>query len=191
MIRVIGGTKKGKLLEVPEGITRALTDRIKTSIFDLIKDFIPNATVLDLFGGSGSFAIEALSRGAKSATINEIDEKATDIIEKNLYSTNLISKARLMNRDAFRYLKAAKTKESYDIIFLDPPFPFTQKEKQYLLSMALDMLNKENIDSLLIFRYPKNEIHVNVKGIEVFSKNYGISKVGFYKKSMPVSENIT
>jgi 16S rRNA (guanine(966)-N(2))-methyltransferase RsmD len=182
MIRIIGGTQKGKKIAVANLITRPLTDRIKTSIFDLISNFIPNSRVLDLFGGSGGFALEALSRGAKAATIVDLNLEAIEIINKNVLNTKFFNKATVLNRDAFKYAKAMKSKESYDIIFLDPPFPFTLKEKQHLLSLCMDLLNEENPDSLLVFRYPKGEIHSSNKGTEVFAKKYGISEVSFYRK---------
>jgi 16S rRNA (guanine966-N2)-methyltransferase len=183
MIRIIGGTQKGKKLDIADTITKPLTDRIKTSIFDIIREFLPNSKVLDLFGGSGSFALEALSRGAKKAFIVELNPEAIEIIKKNVLNTNFYNKSTVLQRDAFIYAKAIKSKEDFDIIFLDPPFPFSVKEKQHLLSLCLDLLNTKNPDSLLIFRYPKDELHSNNKGVEVFSQNYGISKVSFYRKS--------
>jgi 16S rRNA (guanine966-N2)-methyltransferase len=183
MIRIIGGTQKGKKLDIVDTITKPLTDRIKTSIFDLIRDFIPKSTVLDLFGGSGNFALEALSRGAKKATIVELNFEAIEIIKKNVLNTNFYNKTTVVKRDAFIFAKAIKSKESFDIVFLDPPFPFSNKEKQHLLSLCLDLLDKNNPDALLIFRYPKGEMHSNNKGIEIFAKEYGISKVSFFRKT--------
>jgi len=183
MIRIISGSQKGKKLNVADKITKALTDRIKTSIFDLLKDFIPESRVLDLFGGSGNFALEALSRGAKNATIVELNPKAIDIIKNNVLITNFFNNTKIVNRDAFKYTKAVKGRESFDIIFLDPPFPFTIKEKQHLLSLSIDLLDNNNPNALLIFRYPIRETHTSTKVTEVYAKNYGISKVSFYRKT--------
>jgi 16S rRNA G966 N2-methylase RsmD len=99
-------------------------------------------------------------------------------------NTNFYSKTTVVKGDAFKYAKTIKSKESFDIIFLDPPFPFSLKDKQHLLSLCLDILNDNNPDALLVFRYPKGETHNNAKGIEVFSKNYGISSVSFYRKTL-------
>ena len=183
MIRIISGSQKGKKLGVADKVTKALTDRIKTSVFDLLKDFIPKSKVLDLFGGSGNFAIEALSRGAKNATIVELNIKAIDIIKNNILITNFFNNTKIVNRDAFKYAKSVKGRESFDIIFLDPPFTFTMKEKQHLLSLSIDLLDKNNPDALLVFRYSKREIHASTKGVEVYAKDYGISKVSFFKKT--------
>jgi 16S rRNA (guanine966-N2)-methyltransferase len=184
MIRIISGTQKGKQLYVVDLITKPITDRIKTSIFDLLHDFIPNSNVLDLFGGSGNLALEALSRGAKTAIIIELNSEAIEVINKNVINTKFTDRTKILKRDAFKYAKTVKGKEVFDIIFLDPPFPFSIQEKQHLLSLSLDLLDKKNPDALLVFRYPKAEIHNNNKGVEVFSKVYGISKVSFYKKSL-------
>lgn len=183
MIRIIGGSQKGKKLEVADIVTKPLTDRIKTSLFDLIKDFIPNSRVLDLFGGSGNFALESLSRGAKKAIIVELDPKAIEVIKANILMTNFFNKSEIINKDVFKYTKAVGGKEFFDIIFLDPPFPFTVRDKQYLLSLSINLLNIKNPDALLIFRYPKSEIHNSTKGVEIYAKNYGISKVSFYRKT--------
>ena len=183
MIRIISGSQKGKQLNVADSVTKALTDRIKTSIFDLLKDFIPNSRILDLFGGSGNFALESLSRGAKNAIIVELNPKAIEVIKNNILITNFSKNTQVINKDAFKYSKTVKGREVFDIIFLDPPFPFTIKEKQHLLSLSIDLLDKNNPDALLIFRYPKKEIHTSTKGVEVYAKDYGISRVSFYRKT--------
>ena len=99
MLRIIAGEKKGLTIEVPSS-AKPITDRIKTSIFDLIRDFIEGAEVLDLFSGSGNFAIEALSRGANRAVIVEIDDRAVDIIKKNIIKAKYNLKTDIFKMDA-------------------------------------------------------------------------------------------
>jgi 16S rRNA (guanine(966)-N(2))-methyltransferase RsmD len=119
-MRIITGTAKGKKLKTPIQGTRPLTDRIKTSIFDLVRDFIPNSNVLDLYAGSGSFGIEALSRGATSAIFVDTAKKAIDCIKENLLNTKLHEKAKVIKAKVNDFL--VQTPEKFDLIFLDPPF---------------------------------------------------------------------
>lgn len=74
--RVIAGTAKGKKLLALEGTTRPITSRIKATVFDLLRELLTGANVLDLYAGSGALGIEALSRGANKATFIEMDESA-------------------------------------------------------------------------------------------------------------------
>ncbi|HOY46403.1 MAG TPA: 16S rRNA (guanine(966)-N(2))-methyltransferase RsmD [Candidatus Dojkabacteria bacterium] len=179
MIRVIAGKFKGKKLLVPKS-AKPITDRIKTSIFDLIKEYVEGVNVLDLFAGSGNFAIEALSRGAKKAVIVENDPEALGCIRTNLDKCNLKLQADVIKADALNYLKIPKA--TFDIIMLDPPFPIPVENKIRLLRLALKHLNN---NGLLIFRYPAHE-NIKIKdseGIIIYTKKYGISQVAFVTKA--------
>lgn len=181
MIRVITGTAKGKKLLVPDGITRPITDRIKTSLFDLIKDFLPGASVLDVFAGSGALGIESLSRGAGRATFVEHDLKALQIIIKNLENTGFSDRATLRKQDAFQHLHVLEDNgESFDLIFADPPFILTAEEKQRILELLPPLLKK---NGLIVFRYPGKEAYPEkIGGLSLaYSKKYGESKINFYK----------
>jgi 16S rRNA (guanine(966)-N(2))-methyltransferase RsmD len=95
-MRVIGGKAKGTtLLSVPGESTRPILDRVKTALFDTIRPILEDASLLDLFGGSGSVGIEALSQGASHATFIEINAKAVSVIRKNLEKTRLLESAQV------------------------------------------------------------------------------------------------
>lgn len=179
MVRVITGSAKGQQLDVPKHITRPLTDRIKTSIFDIITPYIINAHVLDLFAGSGAFAIEALSRGAKSATLLDINEKAIEVIKSNLRKTKLLKSATVIKQDAKKF--ANKSKSKFNIIFLDPPFPMDKKNT--LLPPVAKLLSN---NGLLILRTPiqeqapKTVEFINSVLLKEYEKEYGVSRVTFY-----------
>lgn len=179
MIRIIAGDKKGLKLEVPPS-AKPITDRIKTSIFDLTRDFIKDSIVLDLFSGSGNFAIEALSRGAKSAYIVEMDDKAIQIIKFNIKKVNYVDKTNIYKTDVLKFLKNNEIK--FDLIMLDPPFPMNKDVKKTCLNQSIKKLNN---DGLLIFRYPKIEKYINdeIEGNIIYKKNYGISEVLFINKN--------
>jgi 16S rRNA (guanine966-N2)-methyltransferase len=119
-MRVVAGTARGtKLLAVPGDTTRPILDRVKTSLFDILRPRIEGVTWLDIFGGSGSVAIEALSQGASKATILDLEPKAIETIKKNLTLTHLSEKAEVRLTDCFTYLRNCQ--KSFDFIFVAPP----------------------------------------------------------------------
>ena len=120
-MRVISGSARGrKLLSLEGEATRPTTDRVKESMFNLCMDYVRSAAVLDLFAGSGALGIEALSRGAEKCTFVENASDALDVVRKNLENTRLSDAAHIHRGDAISFLD--KTKETYSLIFLDPPY---------------------------------------------------------------------
>lgn len=120
-IRVIAGSAKGRKLKlVPGDTTRPIMDRVKESLFNIIGRDILNAVFLDLFAGTGSVGIEALSRGAAKAVFVDIERKALQTIEENLNLTKLDKKAVIKRSDAFAFLKQPPA-EPYDFIYIAPP----------------------------------------------------------------------
>ena len=118
-MRVITGKAKGVVLKTPEGLlTRPTADRVKEALFSAIQFSLPGARVLDLFAGTGQLGIEALSRGAKAAVFVDHRREACRLVEENLRRTRL--EGRVIQADYLSYL--ARTKETFDLIFLDPPY---------------------------------------------------------------------
>lgn len=119
-MRVIGGSAKGTQLQaVPGDTTRPILDRVRTALFDILRPRIADSNVLDLFAGTGSIGIEALSQGARSCTFLDLERKAIETIEKNLAATHLSHQATVKHMDAFRYLRTSK--HSFDLIVIAPP----------------------------------------------------------------------
>ena len=120
-MRVISGTARGLKLDSLDGLTtRPTLDRVKESIFNMLFDKPVSANVLDLFAGSGGMGIEALSRGASFCTFADIEKKAVDIVSKNVSKARFSDRAKIVNSD-FRQL-LGNTTDSYDIVFVDPPY---------------------------------------------------------------------
>jgi 16S rRNA (guanine966-N2)-methyltransferase len=120
-LRVISGTAGGLHLKSPKRhMLRPTQDRIRQVIFSSLADFIPNARVLDLFAGTGSFGIEALSRGAASATFVEQDREAVQCIRDNLAHCHLTG-GDVRQGDALAYLDGTAG-NNFDLIFADPPY---------------------------------------------------------------------
>jgi 16S rRNA (guanine966-N2)-methyltransferase len=119
-LRVIAGTHRGRRLEAPPGRdTRPTADRVREALFSILGS-VEGMRVLDLFAGSGALGIEALSRGAASATFVERDRRAADVIRANL--EGLGGQAEVVVRDALAWLKAAPAGPGYDLVLLDPPY---------------------------------------------------------------------
>jgi 16S rRNA (guanine966-N2)-methyltransferase len=120
--RVIAGTAAGRRLRAPGPGTRPLADRVKQTLFAILEPDLPGAAVLDLFAGSGAAGIEALSRGAGSATFVERDGTAIRVIEDNLRATGLAGPAATVVRaDALAWLAAAP-EAVFDLVIVDPPY---------------------------------------------------------------------
>jgi 16S rRNA (guanine966-N2)-methyltransferase len=104
-------------------------DVVKGAIFSSLSDFIVGARVLDLFAGSGALGIEALSRGAASATFVESDRRAVASIERNLEMTKLTGDVQSM--DVFRFLDRFAAAGVYDLILADPPYAKVPGERDF------------------------------------------------------------
>ena len=143
-MRVITGKARGVNLKTPDGMqTRPTTDRVKEAMFSIINFDIPGARVLDLFGGTGQLGIEALSRGAKSATFVDSGDAACKLIKENLRRTKLEADAKVIRSDYLDYLK--RCREQFDIIFLDPPYAEVFLENSLKRIAEIDILQSGGI----------------------------------------------
>jgi 16S rRNA (guanine966-N2)-methyltransferase len=123
-MRVIAGTAGGLQLDVPKTDIRPTMDRVKAAIFSSLGEQILGARVLDLFAGTGSLGIEALSRGAASALFVEENNAAVAVIERNLARTKL--EGRVRKQDVFAFLESAQIERPFGVIFADPPYEKTK-----------------------------------------------------------------
>ncbi|MEP6893209.1 MAG: 16S rRNA (guanine(966)-N(2))-methyltransferase RsmD [Gaiellaceae bacterium] len=121
-MRIIAGSRKGHGIATPRGVgTRPTSDRAREAVFNLINP-VDDATVLDLFAGSGGMGLEALSRGARRCTFVESDRDAVRVIQANLSKVGL-SGAVVDKRDALVFLREARARgTTYDLVFCDPPY---------------------------------------------------------------------
>lgn len=143
-MRVITGKARGVQLKTPEGMqTRPTTDRVKEALFSIIHFDIPGGKVLDLFGGTGQLGIEALSRGAKSAVFVDAGDSACRLIKENLKRTKLEQEGRVVRSDYMEYLN--RTKEQFDIVFLDPPYAEVFLENALKRITEIDILQSGGI----------------------------------------------
>lgn len=124
--RVIAGSARGIRLDAPGPGTRPLGNRVKQTLFAILKPGLPGAAVLDLFAGSGAAGIEALSRGAARATFVERDAAACRVIAANLARTHLADRGRIVTADALAWLRRPESGGAeagpFDIVLADPPY---------------------------------------------------------------------
>lgn len=137
-MRVIAGTARSVPLLSRDGLdTRPTADRVKEAVFNIIQFEVEGRQVLDLFGGSGQMAIEALSRGASGAVIVDQSRESVSIIRQNLTKTKLSDRAELVCADYMDYLH--RCKKRFDLIFLDPPY------REKFLENALNRISEIDI----------------------------------------------
>ncbi|MBV8899779.1 MAG: 16S rRNA (guanine(966)-N(2))-methyltransferase RsmD [Verrucomicrobia bacterium] len=117
-MRVIAGSAGGIRLQSPSHNFRPTMDRVREAVFSSLGDRVIGAVVLDLFAGSGAFAIEALSRGARSADMVDSHRQAVNAIRNNLARAGVSGK--IHRTDVFKFL--AQASGPYDLIFADPPY---------------------------------------------------------------------
>jgi len=175
-LRVIAGKIKNKSIECPPGIIRPMTAITKEALFNIIGD-CSDLSMLDLFTGSGSIAIEAFSRGIKDADLVEFDAGKKTTIMKNLKNIGFES-AKLFIQDAIRYCKNCTKK--YDFIMLDPPFNW-DKKKELMEIISQNTLLKD--DGFLVMHiYKKESMDEEIGNLICYDKrNYGINTLLFYK----------
>jgi len=147
-LRIIGGEAKGRRLFAPEGTdTRPTADRTRESLFNILSFRIPDANVLDLFGGTGALALEALSRGAAFAGVSDLNANAVRVITRNAEAVLGSDKSRIsiVKGDYKQALRAFAGKK-YDIVFLDPPYRMTEVYADAVERLLqADMLNEDAV----------------------------------------------
>lgn len=127
-MRIIAGTARGTSLFAPKGLdTRPTRDQVKESLFNMLQGSVPDATVLDLFAGSGALALESLSRGAARAALVDRDREAVQCIRRNVEKLRFEDRARLYPCDWAQAVPRMQTDGyRFDLVFLDPPYKMTE-----------------------------------------------------------------
>ena len=179
-MRVISGSARGKKLLGTEGFdVRPTLDRVKESVFNMIAFDIPDASVLDLFSGTGALGIEALSRGAKEAVFIDSFPESVAVTKKNLEATHLTDNADVINSDSIDYLN--KCSKIFDIIFIDPPYESDLYEKSLKAIKENSILSE---DGFIVLEYDTNTTPpFELCGFEISKdKKYGRVKILIMKE---------
>ncbi|NQT28389.1 MAG: 16S rRNA (guanine(966)-N(2))-methyltransferase RsmD [Candidatus Omnitrophica bacterium] len=180
-MRILSGKCKGRNIIVPSGI-RPVSLRVKKSCFDILKGEIQGKRILDLFGGSGSLGIEALSQGAREAIFLDSDRRCVAVIRKNLTLLGFNPQQKVILKDSasgindfFAY------KENFDIIFLDPPY------HRGLLTKSLQLLEDYDIVTpsgyVVTFCYTKDDfVHARRGFSLIVERKYGQTLFLIYRR---------
>jgi 16S rRNA (guanine966-N2)-methyltransferase len=180
-LRVISGSAGGLFLKSPKRHElRPTQDRIRQVIFSSLAERLVGARVLDLFAGTGAVGIEALSRGAASATFVESNPEALSCIQENLVHCHL--KGEVRKQDAFDFLKKAPPAPIYDLVFVDPPY---QKNREPLDLQVLSSLKSHVVlNGYTIIEHYAEQPAETVPGWElVRHRTYGETGLTFYTKT--------
>lgn len=182
-IRVIAGSAKGRQLKmVPGDTTRPIMDRAKESLFNIIGQDILDTIFLDLFAGTGSVGIEALSRGASKAYFVDSERVAVQTIESNLKLTRLVERAVVQRGDAFAFL-AQSPPQRFDYIYIAPP------QYKNLWVRTLEVLEANPVwlpeDTTVIVQIDPSELQqTNTQRLlEYDRRKYGSTLLIFYQAS--------
>jgi len=164
-VRIIAGELGGRRIEAPEGdATRPMLDRVREALFSRIEDLLPGARVLDLFAGSGSLGLEALSRGALHVRFVERDAEALASLDRNVRELGVKDRVRVWRGDALRFESwrdRRKDEPVFDLAFFDPPYKLvTNPDTSPMLVRALEVLVRDNLspDGLVVVHGPTRDI---------------------------------
>ena len=180
-MRVISGSAKGRRLKpVPGETTRPITDRVKESLFNIIGPDIQDATFLDLFAGTGSVGIEALSRGSKAALFIDLERSAIKTVNENLKITRLTDKAEVLRGDALGILKGRANKK-FDYIYIAPPqYKGLWSKAIQQVDNNLDWLSEDGWVIVQIHPREVDDLELN-ELIEFDRRNYGSTMLIFFQ----------
>jgi len=175
-MRVIAGKFKSRVLSSFEGKDiRPTSDRVKESLFGILTPLLYGSRALDLFSGSGSLGIEALSRGAKEVVFNDSSRESVELLKKNLKTLG-IEGQRVMNMDYVTALNSLGGR--FDIIFLDPPYREKYEES------ALSIIDERSLlSSGGVIAYEKDkEVNFVPAGLEKYDvRRYGKAIITFFR----------
>jgi 16S rRNA (guanine(966)-N(2))-methyltransferase RsmD len=190
-MRVIAGEKRGTLLLEPHNNNiRPTTDKVKGALFNMLQFDICDTVFLDLFSGSGSIAIEALSRGAKKAIIIENNEDSLKLIKKNILKTGYNEKAEIIHSDVINWLQQQKKETcQYDFVFMDPPYNGKELIDQCLKLISQTAILKEK-SKLIVEHDIKAIVPEEIKDLKrVKQKKYGRCILSIFMKEGHKNEN--
>jgi 16S rRNA (guanine966-N2)-methyltransferase len=182
--KITGGFLKGRVLDVPT-VARPALSSTREALFSSIQKYIPSSNVLDLFAGSGSLGIEAISRGATMATLVEKDPIAANIIKQNLRNLNIQESAHVIKMDVKRYMP--NITGVFEVIFVDPPYDMIFKDFPSVQSIIISLLDKHLSDNgILLIETPPQTVRLS--RIRYIRAKHNCK---FHKNDVVIEANIT
>lgn len=181
-MRVISGKARGHTLKAPKGLNmRPTADRVKESIFNIIRAELYNSIVIDLFAGSGSLGIEALSRGAYKAYFIDNNKNSVQLIGQNLEKTGLINDSEIIHMEALNAIvRLSKHRVKANIIFIDPPYLKGFIEPTLETILFYNILQPDGI--IIVEHDIKDRVPDSVHELKKYRINrYGDIAISFYR----------
>lgn len=192
-MRIISGEARGRTLFAPSGDqTRPTSDKIRGSLFNILNRWIEDSEVLDLFGGTGALALEALSRGAAHAVIADTGRSAIDAIRRNAQSVlkdEMDVRVQILKMDYRSVISGLKGKK-FDLVFLDPPYRMLEAYPD-----AIERLKAAGAlaDEAIIVCERRFDAVIRIpEGFEIYdTRSYGETSIDFVRQRMEESEGET
>jgi 16S rRNA (guanine966-N2)-methyltransferase len=179
--RVTAGSSRGRPLKTPPGrSTRPTTSLVREALFNIIGDSIRGARVLDLFAGAGTLGIEALSRGAASATFVERDRACANIVAENLATTGFAQQGDVASADAIDWLRShSGGLATYNLLLLDPPYRDTGT-----VTAALEALDRAPLrdQALVVVEHHRSQPLPSLQRLtHLRERDYGTTRLTFFR----------
>lgn len=185
-MKIIAGKLKGHIIQTKKDLSyRPTTSRVKEAIFNILSsgeflDFsgsiLKNAVVLDIFGGTGALSFEAVSRGARIATIIDLEKRKIELLKSNIKKLGLIKQISILQASAINMPYADK---QYNLIFLDPPF-----NKNFISPTIDSLLDKQWLQNqaVIVIETQKNEqYNLPEKFFQITERIYGCAKLKIFR----------
>ena len=193
-MRIIAGTARGRrIFSVSKNLpVKPISDRMKQSLFDILRPRIPGAKMLDLFAGTGSVSLEALSRGALLAVMVDREPACIKNIHRNLAHLGFEDRANVLKGDVLKpldWLLAYSDNEGYDIIFMGPPYRDINNKMLSFSEPSLKNVAEARLlapNGILVIQTHKTEVFAIPATLEVFrTEKYGDTLVRFLRVAQP------
>lgn len=176
-IRIISGEFGGRKIEAPDNKrTHPMSERVRNAMFNSLGDRIQGASVLDVFAGTGSVGLEALSRGAHDVTFVEKDRIAQKVLAKNITALGAENRTAIVRTTVSNWLET-KGEDHYDIIFADPPYTDPQ------FSTVLRVMGLLKPGGFMVLSHPGRGEGLTKTGVVVVdNRSYGNAFLTFYRR---------
>ncbi|MEM7310104.1 MAG: 16S rRNA (guanine(966)-N(2))-methyltransferase RsmD [Planctomycetota bacterium] len=187
-MRIIGGRHGGQRIDAPPGRgTRPMLDRVREAMFSTLQPWLPDGHVLDLFAGSGSLGLEALSRGARSARFVERAAGASERLAGNIAKLGEEDRAALDRGDALA--RVSWGDEPPDVVFFDPPYPLLSEAptRADLLATVRELLAFAAPEAVLVFHVPRGALAAEElpDGLVARLREYGTNALWYVQADEP------
>ncbi len=188
-MRISGGEWCGRKLKVPGGDkVRPTQDRVRGAVFSMLMNELPGVMLLDLYAGSGSFGLDALSRGAGAVTWVEADKYVLSILKENVQTLAQNCRTEICQGDALRWVQTAGRGREYDMVFADPPYIRAEEFGFTPLMQALADGNCLKTGGLFIGEMSTRARVEDIPGWNLLrEREYGHTRIAIWQRINPIS----